>query len=77
MKLQIDLNDKIALSIPEACALASVKRDFIYKEINAGRLKTAKIKGRRLIRRQALERWLAEQETATNEAMGFEPEEGN
>ena len=74
MKLQIDLNDKIALSIPEACALASVKRDFIYKEINAGRLKTAKIKGRRLIRRQALERWLEEQETATNEAMAFHGE---
>lgn len=71
MKVHINLNDKLALSIPEACALAGVKRDFLYREINAGRLKTAKIKGRRLVRRQALEQWLADQETATDEAMGF------
>ena len=71
LKLQISLNDKLALSIPEACALAGVQRDFLYREINAGRLKTAKIKGRRLVRREALEQWLENQETATDEAMGF------
>ena len=71
MKLQINLNDKLALSISEAYALAGVQRDFLYREINAGRLKTAKIKGRRLVRRKALEQWLADQETATDEAMGF------
>ena len=71
MKLQINIHDKLALSISEACALAGVQRDFLYREINAGRLKTAKIKGRRLVRRKALEQWLADQETATDEAMGF------
>lgn len=77
MKQNINLNQKLAVSVDEACALAGVRRDLLYREINEGRLKTAKIKGRRLIRRQALDRWLEEQEVATNEAMGFEPEEGN
>ena len=71
MKIQIDLNDKLALSIPEACALAGVQRDSLYREINAGRLRTAKVKGRRLIRRKSLEQWLAAQEIATDVAMGF------
>jgi excisionase family DNA binding protein len=71
LKLQIDLNHKLALSITEACALAGVQRDSLYREINAGRLKTAKIKGRRLVRREALEQWLSDQEAATDEAMGF------
>ena len=71
MKTQISLNEKMALSIAEACAISGLQKDSLYREINAGRLKTAKVKGRRLIRRQALEQWLADQETATNEAMGF------
>ena len=77
MKQNINLNQKLEVSVDEACALAGVRRDLLYREINEGRLKTAKIKGRRLIRRQALEQWLEEQETATNEAMGFGPEDGN
>ena len=77
MKTQVSLNKKLALSIAEACAMSGVQKDSLYREINAGRLKTAKIKGRRLIRRQALEQWLKNQEAATDEAMGFEPEEGN
>ncbi len=58
MEQEIKTRQKLALSVEEACALAGVRRDFLYREINEGRLKTAKIKGRRLIRRQALERWL-------------------
>ena len=71
MKVHINLIDKLALSIPEACALTGVQKDSLYREINAGRLKTAKVKGRRLIRRKSLEHWLADQETATDYAMGF------
>jgi excisionase family DNA binding protein len=71
LKLRINLNDKLALSITEACALSGVQKDSLYREINAGRLKTAKIKGRRLVRREALKQWLTDQETATDEAMGF------
>jgi excisionase family DNA binding protein len=74
VKLQIDLNDKLALSVPEAGAMTGTGNDFMYKEINLGRLKTAKIGGRRLIRRQALERWLEERERATDEAMAFHGE---
>lgn len=71
MKVHISPTHKLALSIAEACALTGVQKDSLYREIHAGRLKTAKIKGRRVIRREALEKWLAEHETATNEAMGF------
>ena len=74
MEQEIKTRQKLALSVEEACALAGVRRDFLYREINEGRLKTAKIKGRRLIRRQALERWLEEQEVATDEAMAFHEE---
>ena len=73
-KAHIDLNDKVALSVPEACLLAGVERDFLYREINKGHLKTAKIGGRRLIRREALERWLADQEAQTTKEMGFDAE---
>jgi excisionase family DNA binding protein len=71
LKIHIHTNDKLALSIPEACAMAGVEKDTLYSEINAGRLKTAKIKGRRLVRREALEKWLTDHEMATGEAMGF------
>ena len=77
MKTQIGLNDKLALSIAEACAMSGVQKDSLYREINEGRLKTAKIKGRRLIRRESLEQWLADHEMTTNEAMGFETPEGS
>ena len=71
MKLQIGLNEKLALSIPEACAMGGVQKDSLYREINSGHLKSAKINGRRVIRREALEQWLADRESTTNEAMGF------
>ena len=71
MKIHINPHDKLALSIPEACALAGVQKDSLYREINSGRLKTAKIKGRRVVRRKALEQWLTDMEIATDEAMGF------
>ena len=74
VKQTINLNQKLAVSVDEACALAGVRRDLLYREINEGRLKTAKIKGRRLIRRQALEQWLKNQEAATDEAMAFHGE---
>ena len=75
MKVHTSLGDKVALSVPEACALAGVQRDFLYREINKGHLKTAKIGGRRLIRRKALEKWLADQETQTTKEMGFKAED--
>ncbi len=71
MKLKLNSDDKVSLSIPEAGALTDIGRDTLYAEINAGRLKSAKIRGRRVIRREALERWLADRERETAEAMGF------
>jgi len=75
LKTQISVNEKLSVSVDEACALVGVKRDLLYREINEGRLKTAKIKGRRLIRRQALELWLEEQEVVTHETW-LEEQEG-
>ncbi len=71
MEKQIKLSEKLAFSISEACAISGLKKDSFYREINAGRLKSAKVRGRRLILRKALEQWLTEQEAATDEAMGF------
>ena len=70
-KVHVSIGEKVSLSIPEACGLAGVERDFLYREINSGRLKTAKIGGRRLIRREALEAWLTRQEDVTTKEMHF------
>ena len=74
MKTPIALAEKLALSISEACDLSGVRRDTLYSEINAGNLKTLKIRGRRLIRRASLDKWLIEHEPAVNAAMGIEGE---
>jgi excisionase family DNA binding protein len=68
---KLDLHEKLALSIAEACALAGVNKDTLYREMNSGRLQSAKINRRRVIRRPALDQWLADRESATTEAMGF------
>jgi len=70
-KTRAKLTEKIGWSVDETCASAGVKRDFLYEEINSGRLKTAKIRGRRIIRPESAKRWLADQENATTKAMGF------
>ena len=71
----LNIRDKLALSIPEACELSGVRKDTIYAEINAGRLQTAKINRRRVIRRAALDQWLADRESETVKAMN--PEESS
>jgi excisionase family DNA binding protein len=65
----VPFEEKLAFSITEACALAGVKKDTLYSEINAGRLRTAKINRRRVIRREALDEWLAAREFETQQAM--------
>jgi len=71
LKRQLNLNEKLALSVAEACALAGINKDTLYREVNSGRLQSAKINRRRVIRREALDQWLANRESATAEAMGF------
>ena len=49
---------KLVYSIPEACEAAGVNKDTIYKGINTGQLRSLKIGRRRLIRVEALSKWL-------------------
>jgi len=48
-------NEKRALRINEAVALYGISRSTIYKIMAAGKLRTVKIGGRRLIPRDVLE----------------------
>jgi excisionase family DNA binding protein len=60
------MDNKIALSIPEACVSAGVKKDLIYNAINSGELSSLKIGRRRLISLKSLHEWiqLKEEQTA-------------
>jgi len=64
---------KLAYTIEEVIEASGVKRDLLYGEINRGNLRTVKIGRRRLIRAEALERWLEAHEQRTSEAMGYGP----
>ena len=56
---------KEAYSVNEFCAAFGVGKTFAYQEINSGRLKTAKVRKRRIIPVPAAREWLAEQVEAT------------
>jgi excisionase family DNA binding protein len=64
-ELAENLNDKLVYTIEEVIALTSIKRDLLYDQINCGHLRSVKIGGRRLVRREAIEDWLLEQEEET------------
>lgn len=66
-----ELDQKTALSINEVRRLTGLGRDTIYRAIKQGRLATAKIGGRRVIRRESVERWLKKEEDKTAIEMGF------
>lgn len=66
--------DKLAMSIDQAAEAAGVGRDTIYRAINDGSLKTAKIGKRRLVRITDLNSWLESAVAKTSEAMGFSGE---
>lgn len=51
--------DKLAYRINEAATVAGLGRTSIYEEIAAGRLKSVKAAGRRLILKADLEEFLA------------------
>jgi len=53
---------KLVYNIPEACEAADVNKDTIYKGINSGKLRSLKIGRRRLIRIEALSKWLKDLE---------------
>jgi len=49
----------LAVSIPEAIRLTGISRSSLYREIEAGRLRSCKAGKRRLIPTTALSEWLA------------------
>ena len=53
---------KLVYSIPDACEAADVNKDTIYKGIHSGKLRSLKIGRRRLIRVEALSKWLKDLE---------------
>lgn len=53
------------LTVDEAAELCRVSRDTIYTWINKGLLPSAKVEGKRLIRRAAIDAFLADQERST------------
>ena len=57
--------DKEAFTVNEFCDAFGVGRTFAYQEIISGRLKTAKVRKRRIIPVPAAREWLAEQVEAT------------
>lgn len=58
-KDRVPLVDKITLSTEDACALASVGLNTLYKAINSGELVARKKGKRTLILRADLDAWLA------------------
>ncbi len=52
-----------AVSVEDAARRAGVSRTFLYQRISSGELPTVKVGKRRLVRVEALRRWLKSLET--------------
>jgi len=57
--------EKILLTMKEACEAVGVKKDSIYRAINAQELKSVKLGRRRLFRPESLREWAAKLESET------------
>ncbi len=55
--------DPEALSVEDAARRAGIGRTFLYEAISSGRLPSIKLGKRRLVRVEALRRWLERLET--------------
>ncbi len=56
-----------ALSIPEAARLCRIGRSTLYRELESGRLQSIHVGRRRLITTTAIQEWLSELGTASNQ----------
>jgi excisionase family DNA binding protein len=63
------MDNRTALSIPEACISAGVSKDLIYDAINSGELSSLKIGRRRLITPESLHEWIKLKEKQTKKEM--------
>ncbi len=55
-------NERLAVSVEDAAAMAGVGRTTLYAALGAGSLQSLKIGKRRLIRVEALKAWIAAHE---------------
>ena len=51
--------EPLAVSIPEGCRMIGLKRSSMYREVNDGRIKAVKARGRTLLPVASLRAWLA------------------
>jgi excisionase family DNA binding protein len=57
MKRTVEVGPRAAYSINETCALlGGVSRDWLYRQLRAGHIKSVKLGGRRFIPRSEIER---------------------
>ena len=60
MKKDIPLSEKETYSVNEFAALTGLCRQSVYNELNSGRLPSFKLGARRLIPREAIQKWKSE-----------------
>ncbi len=64
---EIRTTDKLALRVNEACIAIGISRSTFYKLVDAGKLRTTKVGGRRVVLRENLEALLHADADASNE----------
>jgi len=60
MKLNVDIDNRLCMSVPEAAKLLGISRNNAYELVKRGELPSIKLGKRKLIPKIALERKLAE-----------------
>jgi excisionase family DNA binding protein len=63
MNQSIPMNERLNVSLPEACQLIGIGRTRLYDFINSGELRTLRIGGRRLVPMDAIRDFLAKAAT--------------
>ena len=60
MKLNVDIDNRLCMSVPEAAKLLGISRNNAYELVKRGELPSIKLGKRKLIPKVALERKLLE-----------------
>jgi excisionase family DNA binding protein len=58
--------DIVVYSIPDVMTVLNISRQTVYDEINSGRLRSFKVKARRLVSANAISEYIREREEETN-----------
>ena len=68
-KSSIPTHHRVALSVKEVAELIGMNKPTLYQYVNSGQLPSLKVGRRRLIRREALEKFLKDLENLQTEAL--------